>query len=235
MLLEFQTSTYGQFYVLCKVLPVCVLKKMAEMDLEGLSVLQSLLISVATVVHSTLTISESERLMTQQLALCLVLNAQQNRKTLLLRSSLKLRTEEQTSPLFQNDVHGAGNIFQLMMLSYLMSLSPCKVKLHLMTLGLCEVKLHLMKRVVHQQESYNVNLSIEQAILEVVAEMHRLLTSSSVLRFQVMALSVEQMLGLFENPEILRLHLRLHQMTHVDSMHTELQFLPGTLRNLLGF
>ena len=212
---------------------MCVLKKTAEMDLEGVSVLQSLLISVATVVHSTLTISESERLMMQQLALCLVLNAQQNGKTLLLRSSL--RTEEQTSPLFQNDVHGAGNIFQPMMLSYLMSLSPCKVKLHLMTLGLCEGKLHLMKTVAHQQESYNVNLSTEQAILEVVAEMHRLLTSSSVLRFQVMALSVEQMLGLFEYPEILKMHLRLHQMTHVDSTHTELQFLPGTSRNLLGF
>ena len=214
---------------------MCVLKKTAEMDLEGVSVLQSLLISVATVVHSTLTISESERLMMQQLALCLVLNVQQNGKTLLLRSSLKLRTEEQTSPLFQNDVHGAGNIFQPMMLSYLMSPSPCKVKLHLMTLGLCEVKLHPMKRVAHQQESYNVNLSIEQAILEVVAEMHRLLTSSSVLRFQVMALSVEQMQGLFENPEILRMHLREHQMTHVDSMHTELQFLLGTSKNLLGF
>ena len=104
-----------------------------------------------------------------------------------------------------------------------------------MTLGLCEGKLHLMKTVAHQQESYNVNLSTEQAILEVVAEMHRLLTSSSVLRFQVMALSVEQMLGLFEYPEILKLRLRLHQMTHVDSTHTELQFLPGTSRNLLGF
>ena len=137
--------------------------------------------------------------------------------------------------MFQNDVHGAGNIFQPMMLSYLMSLSPCKVKLHLMTLGLCEGKLHLMKTVAHQQESYNVNLSTEQAILEVVAEMHRLLTSSRVLRFQVMALSVEQMLGLFEYPEILKMPLRLHQMTHVDSTHRELQFLPGTSRNLLGF